>query len=293
MAPGASGALGRRSRAMPRQFKADRTEETTRSERPTVPGAAALPAHARLAALAHGSARVQADAALQRLADTRPAPADPAVVQRVPADYTHEEIRAAIEDARAKVTKKKPKDTDYGKAMAAYLQANCDGLATAYKSVAVLEKACTGWWNRPSEVAAPVVVAPRNPLVDPTITFDTGHGDLHFVGNPTDKKSKWSLSKTDAMALMEATIGLYLDVLGVNSATSAAFYVTAQHSATVGSYFPKVKNSYPTTDHYTMQVQVDYANNAITYHGFPDERIVGFALGCSINKTDANKLASR
>lgn len=225
--------------------------------------------------------------------------AEDKVVQRVAAggaDYTLSEKRNAITHATDNPPKAKPKPKDSAQVMATYLIGSCGGLATDYRNKGALEKACVLWWNRPSLVDEPVVVAARAALVAPTITYDSEHGDLHFIANPTDTKSAWTLDKTAATAAMEAEIRRHLSALGVNSAKNenggwSAFYITAQHGSVVGAYTgEKKKNQWPTTDHYTMQVQVNYAENKISYHGFPDERIEGHTLGCSINKTDATKL---
>lgn len=215
-------------------------------------------------------------------------------------DYTNEEKRNAIAAAKASVTKKKAKDTDYASAMADYLIGSCGGLATNFKTKVVLERSCKDWWNKPSLVDEPKVIGPaRVALVDPTIEYGAEHGDLHFIGDPTDKKSAWDLDKGTALALMEAEIRSHLGPLGPLGPHSghenrdgwAPFYITAQYSGPVGRYKgPKVKNKYPSTDHFTIQLQVNYNANMISYHGFPDERIEGKALGLSINKTDSAKL---
>ena len=213
-------------------------------------------------------------------------------------DYKLPEKRQAIEHARENVTKKKAKDTEYAAAMAAYLVDQCGGLATNFKSKALLEKACKDWWNKPSMVDEPAAVGPpRVGLAGTTITYGATHGDLHFINDPTDKKSAWDLGKQAALTLMETEITSHLDALGRNSAGHenkdgwAPFYITAQHSGPVGRYKgPKVKGKYPSTDHFSIQLQVNYNDNSVSYHGFPDEKIEGHALGLSINKTDAKKL---
>lgn len=140
----------------------------------------------------------------------------------------------------------------------------------------------------------------REALDSPDIVYGAEHGDLHFGGNPTPKKSKWSLEKEASLTLMEDEINKYLEVLGKHSGSNendkgwSPFYITAQHESSCGAYFvPKnerKQNNFPTTDHFTIQLQVNYKQNSISYHGFPDEKIEGHALGCSINKTDKNKL---
>jgi len=211
-------------------------------------------------------------------------------------DYTNAEKREAIEHARQKVTKKNAKDSDYAKAMVDYLTLT-EGQATRYKDNAALQKACKDWWNRPSQVEEPVAAAqPRGALENPRIEYDEGHGDLHFIPKPNKKKSAWDLEKADAQNLMVTEIQKHLTALGVHSAEHerdgwSAFYITAQHESKVGSYVgPLELKKFPTTNYFTIQVQVNYNENLISYHGFPDEKIEGFPLGCSFNKNDRVKL---
>lgn len=211
-------------------------------------------------------------------------------------DYTKAEKRAAIAHAKDAVTKKKPKDGDYGAAMAAFLVATYPPIATDY-TLKTLEKACVQWWKKPSLVddEAPAAEA-RRALAGPTLVYDAAHGDYHFIAKPTTKKSAWSLEKDAANQLVQTEIRKHLKALGEHSAGHedrdgwSAFYITAQHNKAVGTYYVKGERDSPSTDHFTIQLQVHYGRNEISYHGFPDERIEGHALGCSINKTDAVKL---
>jgi hypothetical protein len=213
-------------------------------------------------------------------------------------DYTNTEKRAAIADAGKTVKKKKAKDTDYADAMATFLETNYPPRATGYKNSAALKVACKQWWNKPSLVDDALPLGPaRTKLAGPTIEYDAEHGDLHFGANPTSNKSAWTLSQADANALCEARIREHLGALGAHSGGHedsdgwSAFYITAAHGKAVGVYAGDKKgNKWPSTTHYSIQLQVNYAENLISYHGFPDERIEGHALGCSINKTDNKKL---
>lgn len=214
-------------------------------------------------------------------------------------DYTNAEKREAIADVQGTTKSKKTlKAKDAAAAMAEYLLTNYPPIATNYKNKAALVRACTEWWNKPSLVAEPKAAeAPRHALVEPRLEYDAEHGDLHFIAKPTDKKSAWSLEKGEANQLVEDTIRQHLRALGEHSAGHedrngwSAFYITAQHDEPVGTYVGESKRGgYPTTDHFTIQLQVNYRANEISYHGFPDERIEGQPLGCSINKTDKTKL---
>jgi hypothetical protein len=223
-------------------------------------------------------------AALQRMADAR-------TIQRQTPDgttYTSDEIQAAYDHARTTVTKKNAKVQLFGQAMAAHLVANAGGLASNYSNPKALEKTCEGWWKRPSTFQAAVVVAPRDAMVEPTLNFDSGHGNRHFGGDPTAKKSKWSMEEGPAKTLMEAAINSHLEAIGPATAHHedrqgwAAFYLTQHRSDPVGHY--RSGSNIKATSTYTIQLQVHFADNTITYHGYPDERAENTAEGIAVGK---------
>jgi hypothetical protein len=233
----------------------------------------------------------QADAQARGLPRARPGGL-PGVAQRTTddgKDYKNTEVLEAIEDVKKTVKKKSPSDTDYAKAMSTYLTTNC-GKATKYKTPKALETQCKAWWNKPSDLVAVVVQAARTALVAPEIEYGAEHGDRHFIKTPTKKKAAWDLDKDVALPLMVTEIEKHLAALGKHSAANESrdgwttFYVTGQHSGPVGRYWVKDERTYPTTDCFSMQVQVHYQSNTISYHGYPDEEMEGKAKGCSKTK---------
>lgn len=202
--------------------------------------------------------------------------------------YTAEEITKAVNHAKPQVEKLKKKQAEAASGyMAAYLNEIRPFNEAGYKSLKALTWACQDWFNKPSSFAVKEVEAARNPLVRPTITYGAEHGDLHFISKPTESKSAWTLGKSAALTLMETEIGKWLGPLGTHSATGESrdgwttFYVSGQHTANVGVYKVSRQRETPSTTYFSMQVQVNYAENTISYHGYPDEKMEGNAkLGC-------------
>lgn len=235
--------------------------------------------------------------ALQRTADAFAASRTPPV-QRLTADgtdYTPQEIGAAAAYASENVTKKKAKDTDFASAMADHLLEI--GQATNYKNRAQLEKACKNWFNKPSSYGVAAEPEAREKLDEPTIEYEAEHGDRHFINKPIRTKAAWTIEKGIALVLMEAAIREHLKALGENSATGesrdgwSTFYITVDHGAKTGVYWveksERIKNQFPTTNFFTIQLQVNYATNMISYHGYPDQSMKGRPTGCSKTKGGA------
>jgi hypothetical protein len=206
-------------------------------------------------------------------------------------DYTKAEKRAAREHAAKEFEgKKKVTARQAAPVMAKYLIDTYPPMATDYTTKTALTKACEEWWNKPSLIEDEVAQEARHALVNPTLEYDEEHGDLHFIAKPTKKKTAWSLPKAQANRLCEDTIRLHLTALGEHSAEVESqqgwspFYITAAYTKAVGSYVGG-----GTTDHFTIQLAVNYNENHISYHGYPDEKTEGHPLGCSFNKTDREK----
>jgi hypothetical protein len=202
--------------------------------------------------------------------------------------YTPTEISAAISDAKPRIEKLKKKQDD---AAAGHMATYLNNLRTfdkaGYKSLNALTAACKGWYNKPSSFVVKQEQAPRNPLANPDLIYGATHGDLHFIKTPTDKKSAWTLEKSAALSLMEAELRKHLGPLGTHSADGESdqgwttFYVSGQHGGAVGLYKVTGERVHPSTTYFSMQVQVHYADNIVSYHGYPDEKMEGNAtLGC-------------
>jgi hypothetical protein len=254
-----------------------------------------------LAALAEMAPTVLASKALQHRADASvPVAALQGVVQRIKddeTDYTDEEYRRAIKHADENPPrKKKAKADDYAEIMADFLERTHARLPTKLKRLALLKR-CKEVWNRPSLVAAPVEVEVRDPLDNPEIAYGAEHGDLHFIQTPTQTKSAWTLEKDAALALMEGKIREHLGPLGQHSAANekedgwSTFYISDDNGGPIGVYWvpksEKKQNKFPSTTRFTMQVQVHFRDNVVSYHGYPDQRAEGQPAGVSLTKGGA------
>jgi hypothetical protein len=119
-----------------------------------------------------------------------------------------------------------------------------------------------------------------------SIAFDSGHGDLHFNGEPTEKKSKWyaSIGKGGAQALMETEIRARMADI-VAAATSAhaakkdlAWILVADSPTPIGKAV-----GVGAISRFQIQLQVPKGSTQITYHGFPDEQALHTGLGVGRN----------
>jgi hypothetical protein len=202
--------------------------------------------------------------------------------------YTAKEIGEAVEYAKPFIVKVKKKRGEAASGhMATYLNKLRPFNEAGYPSLNALTWACQEWFDKPSTFEEKQAKVARNPLINPTITYGATHGDLHFIDKPTTKKSAWTLGKSAALSLMEAEIRKFLGPLGTHSDKEessqgwSTFYVSGQHTTHVGAYKETGKRVDPTTAYFSMQVQVKYADNEISYHGYPDEKMEGNAkLGC-------------
>src|SRR5262249_11709370 len=102
-------------------------------------------------------------------------------------------------------------------------------------------------------------VAPKANHPAPNLTFDNEHGVLHFGGDPTDTKSKWSLTQADARTLMETEINKYLRRFRVESRKSGweLWYVGGQATNDIGRYFVRGVRGGKPTKLFTIQAQVN------------------------------------
>ncbi len=128
-------------------------------------------------------------------------------------------------------------------------------------------------------------VPPVANLPLPNFVFGDGHGDLHFNGDPTDDKSKWSLLKAAAKLLMEAEITKHLPRMRRESRIAGwePWYVGGQANANIGRYYIQGQRGGGQTNMFTIQAQVNWLENEINYHGFPDQRLLRTGLGKARN----------
>jgi hypothetical protein len=111
----------------------------------------------------------------------------------------------------------------------------------------------------------------------PKLTFDPVHGMYHFGGEPTVQKSKWNMAWQMAQAKMEPEIKQYLARMR-ESYDHVAWYIGAQDNKAVGNFHTGVRGG-KATDKFTIQAQVDWIANVVSYHGFPDEKLIKPGLG--------------
>ena len=117
----------------------------------------------------------------------------------------------------------------------------------------------------------------------PIYQFDDDHGGLHFINKPTDKKSAWDLTKANAQTLMTTEMNKHLSKMFQGSSVTAAapwtaWYVCGVHGANVGRYKDDTREG-ADTKMFTIQAQINVRENVVTYHGFPDERVVKYGIG--------------
>ena len=115
-----------------------------------------------------------------------------------------------------------------------------------------------------------------------TLTYGAAHGDLHFGGAPTAKKSKWSITKDAAKTLMETEMTNRMQDI-VTAATTAdsgqiAWILVADAPGKIGSAV-----GVPSVSRFQIQLQANSATGDISYHGFPDEQALHTGLGSSRN----------
>ena len=109
------------------------------------------------------------------------------------------------------------------------------------------------------------------------LVFGDGHGDLHFNHAVTAQKAQWSISKQAAKTLMEAEINKHLTVLLAGSADAGwtPWYIGGQADDEIGDTVAGAVRMF------TIQLQVSKEGNTISYHGYPDQRLLRTGVGRS------------
>jgi hypothetical protein len=135
----------------------------------------------------------------------------------------------------------------------------------------------------PQQVVAAPFVRPKP--AEMAFEYGATHGDLHFGGKPTKTKTKWSLEKEEAVALMEAEARKHVDRLVADSSPDGwtTWYIAADGPRKeVGKYFITPRES-GVTNVFAMQVQVSLEDKHVSFHGYPDEQVLGRGIGRARN----------
>lgn len=129
------------------------------------------------------------------------------------------------------------------------------------------------------------MIADEEPALQPqqqerpamTKSYGAEHGDLHFGGKPIAKKAKWTLEKGDALTLMEAEIDKHMDRLINESDTEGwtSWYIGGDAGDMIGNSVAGVVSTF------CIQAQVNLQENTISYHGYPDQRLLKVGAGRS------------
>jgi len=115
-----------------------------------------------------------------------------------------------------------------------------------------------------------------------TKAFDDGHGDLHFNHAVTPQKAQWSISKSAAKVLMEAEIDKHIDVLLAGSPDEGwgSWYIGGEANDNIGDTVAGAVKMF------CMQVSVSKEGNTISYHGYPDQRLLKTGVGKTKKKLE-------
>jgi hypothetical protein len=111
------------------------------------------------------------------------------------------------------------------------------------------------------------------------VTYDSAHGDYHFTGAVTEKKAQWTIQKAAAQQLMQAEINKHMTKLIRNSRSSGwePWYIGADAGKDIGD--TRLGKDVKPESRFTIQLQVNVKDNQISYHGYPDQRLLSFGAG--------------
>jgi len=142
------------------------------------------------------------------------------------------------------------------------------------------------------------VAAPRANQQAPKLQFGRAHGMLHFGGDPIANKTKWSLTESAACTAMELEIRKHIGRMRKEAQLHEisgwdSWWIGAQSRNDIGKYSQRGVRGGKSTDQFSIQAQVDWVGNAISYHGFPDERLVRFGCGRAKNQLACTNLCAR
>jgi len=127
---------------------------------------------------------------------------------------------------------------------------------------------------------------PQANIPAPTMTYDAEHGDYHYGGDPTESKTKWSISKAASNTRVENAITAHLPRLRREAKLTGwdPWLIAVTAEVTIGRYYKKGVRGGEETDTFCVQLQVNWLENDISYHGFPDQRILRTGLGRTRNE---------
>jgi hypothetical protein len=115
------------------------------------------------------------------------------------------------------------------------------------------------------------------PLPEMELEYGKDHGDYHFTGKVTKKKAQWTISQARAIELMEAELRTHMRTLVTQSKAKGweSWYIGADAGETIGETVAGAESAF------CMQVQVNVGAQTISYHGYPDQRLVKTGVGKS------------
>jgi hypothetical protein len=115
------------------------------------------------------------------------------------------------------------------------------------------------------------------PLPDMELEYGKDHGDYHFTGKVTVKKAQWTITQARAIELMEAELRTHMRTLVTQSKAKGweSWYIGADAGQKIGDTVAGAETSF------CMQVQVNLGDQIISYHGYPDQRLVKTGVGKS------------
>lgn len=106
------------------------------------------------------------------------------------------------------------------------------------------------------------------------LEYNAEHGDYHFTGKVSKKKAQWR-NKAEAHKLMLAELETHMAALLAGSKPKGwtQWYIGKFTSSVLGDSVEGPEKNF------TMQVQVNKEANIISYHGFPDQRLLSQGIG--------------
>jgi hypothetical protein len=106
------------------------------------------------------------------------------------------------------------------------------------------------------------------------LEYNSEHGDYHFTGKVSKKKAQWR-DKAEAHKLMKAELETHMAALLAGSKPKGwtQWYIGKFTKSVIGDSVEGPETNF------TMQVQVNKEANIISYHGFPDQRLLSEGLG--------------
>lgn len=110
-----------------------------------------------------------------------------------------------------------------------------------------------------------------------TLEYGQSHGDYHFTGKVTKKKAQWTIDKSEALEIMEAEIIKHLETLLEGSSDNGwtPWYIGRDTGEVIGKTVKGKETKF------CIQLQVNKELGTISYHGYPDQRLLKEGVGKS------------